>query len=262
MRRQSPIGGDNRNAESATAVAAEGPIPASPARGIGIERTDVAPATPALRTSKRSRVQQRRRAKEAKLPAQERAALQAVPSFDRAVRAASPETRAAMFHEERERKKRVRLLLSPDYCVAHQAWHIRRVDEPLEQPTRAQVAQRRRRQAEAAAVGILKLPPDVFTPARCDRQSIPISIHARQHVHMLMHMLMHMNHVHAHAHAPRTYPSRVPGFPRRPWSCCARHAGLYTPLSTLLTSERRGSACNWWSCRARAFARRCRYTAA
>ena len=54
------------------------------------------------------------RAKEAKLPAQERAALQAVPSFDRAVRAASPETRAIMFHEEWERKKRVRLLFSRD----------------------------------------------------------------------------------------------------------------------------------------------------
>ena len=77
-------------------------------------RTEVAPATLALRTSKRSRGQQRRRAKEAKLPAQERAALQAVPSFDRAVRAASPETRAIMFHEEWERKKRVRLLFSRD----------------------------------------------------------------------------------------------------------------------------------------------------
>ena len=73
-----------------------------------------------------------------------------------------------MFREEREREKRVRVLFSfeePDFGAAR---HARCVEEATAAPSRAQLAQRRRRQAEAAATGILALPPDVFTPARCD----------------------------------------------------------------------------------------------
>ena len=157
-----------RNDESATALAAEGLVAVCLARTSSVERVAVTPATPALRTTKRSRGQQRRRAKEAELPAQKRAALQAVPSFVQEVRASSPETAAAIFLAERKRLKRVRLLFSRDEPDFGAARHVSRVDEPSAAPSRAQLAQRRRRQAEAAATGILALPPDVFTPARCD----------------------------------------------------------------------------------------------
>ena len=159
-----------RKDESATFLAAEDLAAACSACDFIVKRVAVEPATPALRTTKRSRGQQRRRAKEAELPAQERAALQVVPSFVRAVRAASPETAAAIFRAERKRLKRVRLLFSRDEPDFGAARHVSRVDEPSAAPSRAQLAQRRRRQAEAAATGILALPPDVFTPARCDER--------------------------------------------------------------------------------------------
>ena len=60
-----------------------------------------------------------------------------------------------MFREERERKKRVRVLFSfeePDFGAAR---HARCVEEATAAPSRAQLAQRRRRQAEAGATGIL-----------------------------------------------------------------------------------------------------------
>ena len=115
-----------RNDESATALAAEGLVAVCLARTSSVERVAVSPATPALRTTKRSRGQQQRRAKEAKLPAEKRAALPAVPSFVQPVRAASPETAAAKFREEQKRLKRVRVLFSREELDYGAARHVRR----------------------------------------------------------------------------------------------------------------------------------------
>ena len=224
-----------RNDESATALAAEGLVAVCLARTSSVERVAVATATPALRTTKRSRGQQQRRAKEAKLPAEKRAALPAVPSLVQPVRAASPETAAAKFREEQKRLKRVRVLFSREELDYGAGGHVRRVDELVMSgaaPTRAQLAQRRRMQAEAGATGVLALPPDVFTPARCDDRP-PHDRTVGWAVH------------------PASLAS---GFPRKPSLSSARRARRSETPSTARTSKPPGRGCSSRLCWARAFA--------